>query len=322
MANFHISDLNNFTKCRYQWFMSSHLRMGKGTEAKEGPMFKGTQGHLGFEHYYHNTPQPYIEPENQAIVDHYIQWAKKNDNFQGIVNTELSVSVPFFTDDKGVQHTVNSRLDLVVYYKNKIWINDFKVTGMDFDNYSDYINNQDSQARCYSWMGRQLWGSNFGGIMFTLVRNKAPEYPKTISGGRLSKDKRQNTTWEMYKEAIHALELKESDYEDMRIHLQSNDYIRRIYMKFGNKALDNFYHRAKLIALEMIKEGDDLILYPTNNVMTCRYCQYRDPCNAWMDFGKESGMKSLNMNFRTTKYVQNARDEVLNNQLETDGETE
>jgi len=304
--NFHISDINNFQQCRYKWHFASHLpnRLGKGHEPTEGPMWKGTQVHYGLEYYYANKPIPdTIDPDNRAIIDNYILWSKENDNFNGIIQTEHGVQVPFFDD-----HVFASRFDLLVYYQRKIWINDFKCTAQAFDGYEGFIRSQNEQARCYSWMAREIYGSNFGGIMFTFIKSKAPESPRVLANGSLSRAKNQNTTWEWYKEYVEALKQNPDDYADVKESLEKNEYIRRIYITFTDKALDRFYTRNVAVAKEMINEN--LVLYPNPNPIVCKSCPYVYPCNMKMDISDKLADQYVMANFGTTNYTQRAKDEV------------
>lgn len=313
--NFHISDISNFQQCRYKWYFSSHLpgKLGRGIEADAGPMWKGSEVHLGLEHYYGKKPIPEsIAPENRAIIDFYIQWAKKNDDFKGIINTEKAYEVPFFTDDNGVDHTFNSRFDLIVYDKDrKIHIVDFKCTSQSFDGYEGFIRNQNEQARCYSFMGRELYGSNFGGITFVFIKSKAPEAPRVLANGQLSRAKNQNTTWSQYLEYIEALQHDPNDYADVRESLTNNEYIRRVTIKFTDKALDRFHKRNILVAKEMI--SPNLTLYPTPNPIQCKSCIFQYPCNIKLDISDKLADQFVLANFETTNYTQRAKDELNEN---------
>src|SRR6185295_20358199 len=99
----------------------------------------------------------------------YELWAKSHDRWS-VLAVEQDFEVPM---ENG--HLFAGRWDMVVLHDHRIWINDFKTTGSKFDSYTQYLTDQDEQTRAYSWAGHQIYGDWFGGIMFTLIRNKAPQ---------------------------------------------------------------------------------------------------------------------------------------------------
>ncbi len=275
--------------------------MGKGTSLSEdSPIQKGTNLHKACEQYYLGESISPLSDINQLIFNHYLEWAKINDDFE-VVSSEYNFEQPFYYDEsKDDYHTFNGRLDLVVNRNNKIWINDFKFTSMNFDNYTDYIVELDEQSRAYSWVARELWGNLFGGFMFTLVRSKPPEAVKILKNGQLSKDKSQQTTWEIYKRAVLAMNLQLSEYEDMQAVLP--EFIRRIHVKrYSDRALDLWYKRNVEIAKEML--SDSLSFYPNPSIVTCRGCAFKQPCHIANNFSLGSAIDAVNCSFVDSEYA-------------------
>lgn len=79
--------------------------------------------------------------------------------------------------------------------------------------------------------------SNFDGpdeFVYNIIRKDAPHAPKLINKGKsLSKDKSQNTTYELYKHAIADNGFSESDYLDILQYFEEQDdkFLRRISVK-------------------------------------------------------------------------------------------
>lgn len=273
--------------------------MGKGVNLdSDSPIQKGTNLHKAVEEYYTKQPISELSELNRQIFDHYVEWAKVNDDFE-VVSAEYNFSEPFYEDHLS-KHTFNGRLDLVTNRNDKLWINDFKFTSLNFDNYTDYIVELDEQSRAYSWVARELWGDLFGGFMFTLVRSKPPEPVKILKNGQLSKDKSQQTTWEIYKRAVLAMSLQLSEYEDMEAVLPQ--FIRRIHVKrYSDRALDMWYKRNVEIAKEMMSES--LSFYPNPSIVSCRGCAFKHPCHIANNFSLGSAIDMVNCSFVDSDYA-------------------
>ena len=99
-----------------------------------------------------------------------------------------------------------------------------------------------------------------------------------------------------------------NDYAEVREALDKNEYVRRIYITFTNKALDRFYERNVALAKEMI--NPDLVLYPNVNPIVCKSCPYSYPCNIKLDISHKLAEQYVLTNFTTSNYTQRALDEV------------
>ena len=234
-------------------------------------------------------------------------WTENQDDFEVLV-VEQDFEVPIFDD-----HQFAGRWDLVVLRQGKIWINDFKITGMPFESYSQYLQDQDEQARAYSWAGKQIYGDDFGGIMFTLIRSKPPEEPLILLNGELSRNKSQKTSWEYYRRAILETGGKEYEYEDMKWELGKKPFVYRTVMALGERPLSAFAERAKATARLMA--DPDVLIYPNANPMNCRMCSYQFPCSVYHSVGPKTAEKVLFDNYVTSTYVKEARDTAKENSV-------
>lgn len=311
--HFHTSDVKSFSDCRLRWSFSSHIRHGLSPSKPARALAIGTFMHKALERYY---DQPW-KPAEQCIAEaeeavgagpddalgmlqNYIMWAEDNDRFEVLV-VEQDFSVPLFDD-----HQFAGRWDLVVLQDDKIWLNDFKITGMPFESYADYLSDQDEQARAYSWAGKQIYGDDFGGIMFTLVRNRAPEPPLELLDGTLSRNKSQKTSWQLYSKRLKELGLKEYEYDDMKWELGKKPFINRVMLNIGDRALEAFEERVIRTTKMMIEP--DVQIYPNANPISCRMCAYSFPCSVYHSVSEEAAQKILFSDYVTSRYVEEARD--------------
>lgn len=297
--------------------------MGRAPAVSGRALQLGTLVHRALELWYGDQSKPSSECVDQAIAElsdqqqlahyaygimqNYVLWAAKHDDFEPI-SQEQEFAVPLFDD-----HMFAGRWDLVVMRHGKIWINDFKITGAQFDSYSQYLYDQDEQARGYSWAGRQIYGSDFGGIMFTLVRSKAPEKPAILKNGGVSRNKQCTTTWDIYRQSILDEGDKPADYQDMQEHFDSKPFIMRAHISLGPRPLKAFEQRVIATAMEMLKP--DVLIYPNANVMSCRMCAFKFPCSVYHSVGEKAATQILFTEYTESKYAINAADTDTSNSI-------
>jgi hypothetical protein len=318
----HVSDMRAFSDCRLRWSFSSHMRKGRAPIVAGRALQLGTLCHRALELWYTDKSQdpqdcvaqgvaeltasdiPYettLSDEAYGILVNYANWARIYDDFEPITQ-EQEFIVPLVGD-----HQFSGRWDMVVEREGKIWINDFKITGSQFNSYAEYLTQQDEQARAYSWAGKQVYGSDFGGIMFTLVRNKAPDIPVRLKNGSISRNKGIKTTWERYRQAILEGGEHPSDYSEMEQILNGNPFVFRVHMSLGKRALEAFHQRAVATTLEMT--NPDVLIYPNASVMSCRMCAFRFPCAVWHSISPAAADHILFTEYTESRYAQAANDE-------------
>lgn len=274
--------------------------------ADDSPISKGVNCHKALEQFYNNEPISELNDFNKLIVANYLKWAECNDQFE-VLATESSFEVPFFDSN-----TFNGRFDLVIRLNSgKIWINDYKFTSVNFDRYTEYIMFQNEQARAYSYAARYLFGDDFGGIMFTLIKSKPPEEPKVLKNGTLSKDKSQQVDWPNYQAKLSELNLNQTDYLDMKAVLP--DFIRRVqYKRFSDQAINLWLKRNIEIAKEMLPEynNDSLSFYPSENIINCQYCAFKFPCYIYNNISTYQAIKLVENAYPNSDYATNIKDEL------------
>lgn len=311
--HFHVSDLKSFSNCRLQWSYASHMRMGRASDTVGRALFTGTFCHKALEYWYLIPGADIMDcyeratmelgecPDAEMILENYALWAEKYDTFE-VLSTEQDFVVPLYGE-----HEFAGRWDLLVLKDGKLWLNDFKFTGMPFQGYAQYLQEQDEQARAYCWAGRKIYGEEFGGIMFTLVRSKPPELPTVLKNGGLSRNKSQKTTWELYERAIRGYDLRVIDYEDMLLSLNADPYIMRIEIALNERTLKAFERRAIDTAKLMI--DPDVLIYPNANPITCKMCAFRFPCSVQHSIGPKAAHRILMEDYVESRYAREALEE-------------
>ena len=335
-THIHISDVRQFLSCRIKWNFSSALRLGLSPKTAPKAMWKGTLVHLALEKWYESNKKRHIEdcwidtweeelerlelvgaeyaPESLVdlqdtcvgILMTYANWAKTHD-VEEVVTTEVDFVVPLLRT-KDIHFA--GRYDLVVSDEDGgIWINDFKVTGGDFDGFSTYLRDQDMQARAYCWAGKKLFGDAFKGIIFTLIRSKAPTQPALLKSGKISANKAVDTTVAVFTDSLlrNGQSPKDEAYVDvydaLRTKERNNTWVRRIYLTFPDYALHLFEVQMLAMAEEMTKSN--VMLTPAN-YFVCRGCPFATPCAALLNVGEDVSNELLQAGYVRSAYVQSA----------------
>lgn len=134
----------------------------------------------------------------------------------------------------------------------------------------------DTQVASYAWAMREL-GKNVAGVIYSQLLKSAPSEPKVLKSGKLSKDKSQGTTYELYVEALEKHRLPHHDYEDFLEYLRTNpnEYVKRLQLHRSNNELDR---QGDLIFMEAIEMVSEPFIYPNPHFMECNRCAFKSPC--------------------------------------------
>jgi rubrerythrin len=168
------------------------------------------------------------------------------------------------------------RLDLLVEtVRNKLVVVDHKTTSQ----FGDVAHLEiDTQVSSYAWALREL-GIDVYGLMHNQLLKAFPQPPKINQNGKISVDKRQNTTYELYMATIEELGQDPSMYSDMLEHLQQHpkQFVHRIDLHRNAKQLDK---QGQMIYDEALDMLNDPNIYPNPNYFNCMGCSFKDPCLA------------------------------------------
>lgn len=234
-----------------------------------------------------------------GMLQHYFQWAPKQDKHWTPVYSEIEFEVPVVvpegvkagpdfsidtaTDElyyKGQPVVYQGRLDLIIQdERGKYWIVDHKTAAQFAD--TGHLD-LDQQCGSYAWAVQQMLGIQIEGIIYSELKKSVPSPPKELVRGGYSKAKNQSTTYELYYRTLVESGEPLIEYEEMLEHLrrQENPYFRRIEVYRTQTELRIL---GDLIALEAIDMLSDPFIYPNPNRMNCWGCQFKMPCLARLD---------------------------------------
>lgn len=168
------------------------------------------------------------------------------------------------------------RIDLVVKdtRTGAIYIVDHKTAAQ----LGDYEHLElDTQVSSYAWALRKMLGINIAGVIFQELRKKAPEAPRQLKSGGLSRARDQNTTAQLYINEVERLRLPMIEYQDFIDYLSESGqvYFRRIQVDRSPVELGIIERNVLDEALDML---DDPRIYPNPNRMNCFRCQFKEVC--------------------------------------------
>lgn len=215
-----------------------------------------------------------------GMLKRYAEWAKRKDKFTPIaVEEKFQIPVPgpngnpLVVEGRPVVYQV--RIDLVLEDREgRWWVCDHKTAGSLGDvNFLDL----DTQMTSYAWAAQIYYNRPFAGVLYNELEKVVPHEPAELKSGKLSKDKKQLTTVELYLKAIRDRGLDADDYADILDHLRFNerDYFRRTPLRRNNVEL---HLQGQYVIAEVADMLSDPLIYPNPNKMVCGNCDFFHPC--------------------------------------------
>lgn len=168
-------------------------------------------------------------------------------------------------------------IDMIVEKDGELFIVDHKTRRAFKD--STFHLDVDTQISSYAWAASQFLQKPVTGIIFNELKKNYPKKPRVLNDGSLSKDKSQNTTYELYKEAIKERGFPIEGYDGILNYLKSQDenYVRRLEVERNKKQLEI---QGNYIFQESVEMLNNPFIYPTPNEMNCPSCPFKYPCLA------------------------------------------
>lgn len=327
MNEVHVSDIKTFRDCRWRWDWSSNLRQNLQHKSPVPAFMLGRAVHYAMAAYYDGEDpidayEKYIEKDlelyeylefvegdaeksriyesvvlGRGMVAHYVEWAPHHDQGWEILSTEHTeiwdVSKHYHLPP-GRDFAFNSRFDGVWRRKSDgtLWLKEFKTTRSMKE--TDFID-RDPQPRLYARVAEEAFGERIEGLLYTFMAKTVPEMPRVLQSGDLSKAKNQNTTAELYMEAIKSyvydgMGLEGEQAEAMYLELQDeysdiiNYYLEEAKEKYFKRILLPLTRAEIDITVDMLIENAEEMLdpstpiYPAPSQMKCPRCPFRDPC--------------------------------------------
>jgi CRISPR/Cas system-associated exonuclease Cas4 (RecB family) len=315
------SDRNYFRGCRVKWDFSSKIRMNRRPVVNAVALEFGSAVHAhqqvwydpdlwetdrtvvgnlavqAFLDYWDNYVRRVKKHSQFSLSDdelenldkhrdlgihmcrYYQLWSRKRDENMRPVLVEVEFEVPIPGFEVAVYQ---GRVDLVMQDKTtgEYWIYDWK-TAARFDELVHL--DMDVQISSYIWALREMLGIPIVGFVYVELRKSKPEEPNVNKNGTLSKNKQQDTTYEMYLDALEKRGLSREGYEEYLEYLRTNpkQYVRRFQVHRSPASL-------RVIEQDLVKEATEMLdpevpIYPNPTKFGCKYCAYRHPCQLRTD---------------------------------------
>lgn len=325
----HTSERKDFKTCRTKWDFRSPSRYNLEPMYTDRNLLLGTAVHAGLEAWYYpatwdadkdalavtaliefknNLPvESYFNEDDweedlklgAGMLKNYFQWSQKEDQGYKPLYVEIPFEVPIGDID-------NHHSDLGyfenVYYAGKadalwedasggLWVVDHK-TAAKFD--PEFFMELDQQITSYCWALQHVLGIKIEGFIYNELRKDVPHPPLKLQNGRLSKNKSQNTTYELYLTAVRDGGYPEVLYRDILEHLkdQGNKFFRRTIVRRSPRELQIAGENIALEAADMLSNPS---IYP-NPDRHCSWCPFKAPCLARQE-GSDFGW-ILNENYK------------------------
>jgi len=311
----HTSDIRAYKECRQRWVWSSllarrhglepvapnrHLWLGRALHYALGAYYggKGPKGLLeAYEAHVQRetdrlgtlglTDEDWVDINASAdlgrdMLEHYLVWAPQADKESRIRVTmpevPLNTPVPGFPNvvfagtADGHVHASPYRMPTGHYlleWKSCQRYPDFNTLFID------------EQVLGYLWAANndpRFEGVEPIGVIFTFLRKKAPVRPALLKAGGLSKNKRADTTYEVYLRTLEQYGLDPSYYAGILNFLKEkgNQFFQRVIITRSRGALRAFERNLCAVVKEML--DPDTPIYPASNWFKCSWCAFRSPC--------------------------------------------
>jgi len=212
-----------------------------------------------------------------SMLEYYGKWAPKHDQFK-VLWTEREFKIPLQLNLNGFVSEVlySFKCDGVAEDSDgRIWILEHK-SAASFSSSYDYLS-LDDQCGSYILFLQEEMNRPIEGVIYTVLKKKAPQPLRVLKSGAFSVDKNQDTNY-----AIAYQTIKESG--------QSIDQYRE-FLDYLYQKPDNFVHREvvrrnqnEIRALEqsLLWEITDMLhdpkIYRSPSAWNCGQCAYYSPC--------------------------------------------
>ncbi|PWA11100.1 hypothetical protein DCC39_10400 [Pueribacillus theae] len=209
----------------------------------------------------------------EAVIKHYHQWARENDNF-----LILGVEVPFelvIGKTKFIGY-----FDAIIEISGKYWIMEHKTANQTKTEHTI----RDKQISVYVWAAREL-GIPVEGVIYNTIKKAVPEKPKVLKSGKLSQALNQNVTFNSYMEAIKELGHDPSGYQEIlsKLEEKENTFFSREFVTRTDEAVEaakRDIHQTEALKSALV----ELNIFPRNDTRDCAWdCPFNDLCLAELE---------------------------------------
>lgn len=232
-----------------------------------------------------------------AMLEHYEMWITSKeqindpwgDNNLEFIDMETNFVVPLYSPRGGKSSKVSlgGRFDGIVRRRDDgtLWLFETKTSRSILELQKTLA--FDEQAGGYIYAAQQLMGEQVYGVVYNIMRKKAPTPPRELVDGTLSKNKNIDTTLTYYWHAVqqHHPDSSREDlilqYGEILQHLRDkgNQFFSRTIIRRTPAEIDELVSNLHTVALEMTR--DSTPMYPSPSWTNCTFCRFQAPCLAY-----------------------------------------
>ena len=315
MTEIHISDIRQFRQCRRAWDWGSRFRRNLEPAVPYPPFYTGRLIHSALEHYYRDGtplldtltaelkgaatnlwPQEVLTFDEQEalmhnILLHYDMWIALDKKMYSDANLEFislerefRVPLPTPSGRRAKGLMLGGRFDGIVRHKGtgEYWIWETKTTRSIKELVSSLAH--DEQCGVYMYAASKALGVPVVGVLYNIIRKKAPTRPAVLKSGLLSKAVNVDTTAFFYLNCIREMypdwtaETIAEFFGDTLGALVSNE--SKFFMRYpvyrSTIEIKNLMRGIYYTAREMKRKS--LYLYPSPGWLACTFCAFKSPC--------------------------------------------
>jgi len=227
----------------------------------------------------------------RGLLEHYKLWVEQDhkmysDENLEFISLEEEFDVPLRTPSGKItkRMRLGGRFDGIVRHKQtgEYWIWECKTARSVQELVNSLAN--DEQCGAYSYAAEQMFGYPIKGILYNIMRKKAPTAPAMLQDGSLSKATRVDCTDFYYQSWITQLF---PDYSEDTIQMFYGDMLATLREKEPVFFMRYPVYRSKYEIKELMKNiyytGAEMIrkstkLYPAPGWLSCNFCHFKSPC--------------------------------------------
>jgi hypothetical protein len=225
------------------------------------------------------------------LLAHYMLWAQVDtsdyrDSNLTFLDLEVPFNVPMYHPETGHEDPnvrLEGRFDGIVLHKptNKYWIWETK-TARSIGELTNSLEN-DEQAGAYIYAGQMLKDIKIEGVLYNIIRKKAPTHPRILQNGYLSTQKGEYTAFSYVADVRRNhpdwnWDLIQEYYGSVinNMSLGDNGFFSRYPVRRSTFEVAHLVSNLYWTAQEMI--DPNTVLYPAPSFIKCNFCQFRAPC--------------------------------------------
>ncbi len=312
-----------FRRCRRAWLLGTVHRLGRPEGAIE--QWFGTLIHTGLEGYYravmegrddvaweagleayHQAAEkalarvagefgflwsiyegPYLDQVamGHGMLEGYFAREAKQPIFDEIVETERRVEVPIRDPHGRRVGRLSVQTDLVGRRAGRLGVADHKTAEREASPSQLDMDDQLTAEVYAVWRARGEFPES---ATYNVLRKRVPAPPKVLKNKRLSQDKDQLTTFELYRQAIDDAGQEPNDYAEMLQHLLTREdpfFQREVTFRTPGQmaTFERNLYREWVDMRDVARHPEKA--YPNPSVFNCPRCPLKPVCQAMMDDG-------------------------------------